>query len=49
MYDIEKLRILPVEKMLKLKDHYNIVYTTATTKAKTIKTTINSLTMKHRI
>lgn len=49
MYDIEKLRSLPVEKMLKLKDHYNIVYTTATTKAKTIKTTINSLTMKHRI
>lgn len=44
MYNIEKLNILPVEKMLKFNDHYNILHTIATTKAKTIKTSINSLT-----
>lgn len=46
MYNIEKLNILPVEKMLKFKDHYNILHTIATTKAKAIKTSINSLTVK---
>lgn len=46
MHDTEKLSLLPVEEMLKFKNHYNILNTIATTRAKTIKMTINSLTMK---
>lgn len=46
MYDTEKLSLLPIEKMLKFKNLYNILHTTATTKANAIKMTINSLTAK---
>ena len=46
MYDTENLSLLPAEKKLKFKGHYSVLYTTATTKAKTIKTTINSFTIK---
>lgn len=45
MYDTDNLSLPPTEKPLKFKDYYNILHTSATTKAKTIKTATNSLTM----
>ena len=42
----ENLSLQPVEKKLNFRDHYNIPYTIAVTKTKTIKATINGFTIK---
>lgn len=47
MYATENLSLLASrEKNLKFRDHYNILYTSAVTKTKTMKATVNGFTIK---